>query len=198
MLEKIQSGAIDDLIETHHLLLKDELGKGENARHEKMYYMAINIAILLMRRSGHHDHNFSTMMEDKLRDHVNDIQNTYTSWKGRSLTILSGCLSIAGGLCGMAGAIPQFSKNTIESLGNVSKGFGGGAQGVGSFAKLFDENEASKRTLNQFSLEESKRRRDDRDQQRRQDEARIKESTRAMQEQNQAEHQAKQQMTGRQ
>lgn len=160
---------------------------------ERMLQLALNIIVLLMRKSRNHDQEYINNMVLTLNENVKKVQDTHNPHWAVALTLTSSIMNVGAGVLGFL-PFGNFAVPLVNKFKTATKGLNAVATGVDGFNKLSDGHHGGKRTIHQYHLEENKRRRDDRDNSSRQSENRQKETLRDAKEAANALHQAAQQV----
>jgi hypothetical protein len=177
-MSQIQHKSMEDKIE-HYLENFEELLNKPEVDHAKLMDQMLKVVTVLMRLSAKIDKHYSLDREVDVWMHVNNVKGTFGSKAVLSLNIVGACLTIAGGVMGLASAVPgtalgnglantsfSFLSGTAAVEGvrlhNVSGAVGQFAQAVGMFPRIADEVNQSERTLANAHLEETKQKRQDR------------------------------------
>lgn len=152
-LVKFDSDAIVDqlIIDTDA-----ELQKGESANHDKIYQQVRKIVTLLMHRAGIIDQHYANEQSYEVIIHVKKLKDTYNSWLGLTITVVSAGLTVAGGVMGVGGVIGGASEAFLKLATSVGS-IGGGTNMLSS---IFNSRNEGSRVIVQFDLEEVKRHRD--------------------------------------
>lgn len=184
---------IETELEKVYKSYEDEQSKGSGANHEKMCQLALRIVALLMRRANRYDNAHSEQLTLQADLHVQEVKSTYNSWAPLIVTIITSVMHVGAGVVGFIGAF-QGVKEVIDKFASIANGIGQGATGVDGVNRILDGNSSSQRTVHEYNLRETQRRRDDRENTIRQGDTRMKESLRDGKDIAQSAHQAAQQI----
>lgn len=182
---------IETELERIYALYEKEQAKGSAADQEKMVQIALSVMMLLMRRSHHYDSAHSEALTLKADVQVQDVKGTYNAWAPFIVTIISSVINIGAGAVGLS-ALGGFAAPMVDRLSSASKGLSAVATGTDGFGKILDGSSTAQRTVYEYSLRETQRRRDDRDNTIRHGETRLKDSIKDLKDAIQSTHQAAQ------
>jgi hypothetical protein len=175
--KKSMEEKIDLYLDNFEKLL--ESNEIDHSKISKLMDEMLKVITVLMRTSAKLDKHISMEREVEIWARVHDVKGTYNSKTVLVLTCLSGALSIASGVIGLASAVPgtslgnslaggrlSFLSGTAQDQGarlhNMSNATNQFAQGIGLAPKIFDEVNQSERVVANAWLEEEKQKRQDR------------------------------------
>lgn len=107
-----------------------------------------------MRTAAKEDQERVFEYNEKIHVQSHEIKNTYNKWHGMTITVISGTISIAGGLAGLT---PLLSANVIDPgmanyLQHAATPISQAGTGVGSFSTLVNNQSEGQRTVMQIYL----------------------------------------------
>ncbi|MFQ5729198.1 MAG: hypothetical protein ACE5GN_02415 [Waddliaceae bacterium] len=140
------------------------------------------IAMALHRQGALENKTYVLDKELELSLEISNVKNTYNGWKVLTITIVSGGVTILGGVIGIAGVVPGtaagsalagMAPKVLSVFGNagaktafssISGGMGGIGQGTGAFGKIFENQSEAERAVHQFILNQGQTKLGDRNQ----------------------------------
>lgn len=133
--------------------IEEELQK-DGRDFEKLHALVYNIIMLAMRNSVKADHEYIKEMTDQVKIHSIKIKDTYNTWSGMSVTVISATISIAGGVAGMAPFLPSsvIASDAAQQLARNAQNIGTAGTGGQSIGSLFNSKEEGKRGTYQIDL----------------------------------------------
>jgi len=151
---------LDRTLETSFEELQ-ELMDEPNTDFMRVMEQAYKVLLLLNRRAARTDKMYAQDKEPEIRMHIHDVKGTFNRKDVLAIQCFFAGLTILGGFATMGSLVPlPLGAETLKGAGTALGQIG---QGGGSIGNAFANNAESQRKVCEFELEESKRRRGDRD-----------------------------------
>lgn len=117
---------------------------------DKLQSMIYKVIMLMMRMAAKSDmeqiHEFSV----KIKQQAYEIQGTYNTWQGLTITVISAAVSFGGAGAGLSPFIPfNISPDTVRALVNASQSIGTASTGLSSLGSAFDKRSEGTRSVMQ-------------------------------------------------
>jgi len=130
----------------------DAILKSQNIDFEKLQAMVYKIVALYMRQSSKVNKEHIAELKIQVRVHAVKIQQTYNSWKGKTITIISAVAGVAAGAAGLSN-IPRLASQSM-ALSSASTSFGG-------LSSIFQQPLEGERTVLQTEQQMLNQKKDD-------------------------------------
>lgn len=146
------------------LEIENELQKGERD-FEKLQTLVYNIIMLTMRNSAKADHEYINEMADQIKVHSIKIKDTYNTWSGVTVTVISAAISFAGGASGLTPFLPSsiIAADTAAKLAQNAQALATAGTGVGSIGSLLSSRQEGERGVYQIELKTIETKKDHRE-----------------------------------
>ena len=133
--------------------IEEELQKDQRD-FEKLHSLVYDIIMLTMRNSAKSDHEYINEMADQVKVHSIKIKDTYNTWSGMSVTVISAAISFAGGAAGLTPFLPTtiLPAETAKMLATNASAYSSAGTGVGSIGSLFNSRSEGQRGVYQIDL----------------------------------------------
>lgn len=141
-------GIVETRLEKMSAEMNAELAKGVKD-FDKLQAMIYKVIMMMMRAAAKSDleqiHEYSV----KIKKQAYEIQATYNTWQGMTITVISAGVSIGGGVAGLSPFIPGISPQTAQYLVQGSQAIGTAGTGLSSIGSMFDKRSEGNRSVMQ-------------------------------------------------
>lgn len=155
--------SVDYHYETLSKSIEDELNKID-VEFEKLQALVQKIVCLMMRRAAKDDQEYIQKMNIEIKKLGEQIQRTYNSWTGITVSVLSAAVSIGGGAAGLAPLAPAklILPATASMLHGASQAIGTAGTGIGAISSILNNRQEGERTVLQLDLKRTESKEEDR------------------------------------
>lgn len=145
------------LLEAQIEVLSDGINKEialEHLNFERLRDMVYKIVQALGRKMAKEHQNAISELKVEISLVAVKVQNTYNTWKGVTVTVISATISMAGGLGGLAPLLPMtlMGDEVAKTLGAASQGLGSAGTSLGGIASIFNSSAEGERQVLQIHL----------------------------------------------
>lgn len=144
---------LDKLSKQFDLELRLEDGRDYDRLQSQIYA----IIMCMMRMAAKADQENIYEISLKIKTQAHEIQATYNTWQGLTITVISASVSIAGGVAGLAPFFPAalISEGGAKALAYASQGIGTAGTGLSGLGSIFNNKSEGTRQVLQIYLKRS-------------------------------------------
>lgn len=175
MANKIQAKAPDNAavmnklnaIETRLDNLSKEIDgklKQNNINFEALQRQVYQVIMLMMRRAAKTDQEYLSELNVQIKAQAVQVQGTYNTWPGVTVTLISAGVSIFGGCAGLSPLLPSsvISQSMAQTLSQSSQAIGTAGTGISGVGSLFNSRNEATRGVLQINLKRTQDKEEDR------------------------------------
>lgn len=142
----------------------DEQLRRQDVDFEKLQMMVHNIVMLMMRRAVKTDHDYIREMTVQIKAQAVQIQGTYNTWPGLTITLISAGIGIGGGIAGLTPLFPSawIAAETANTLNHASQAISSAGTGLGGVGSIFNSRSEGQRQVLQITLRHTQDKEEDR------------------------------------
>lgn len=116
---------------------------------EKLQATIYKVIMMMMRVAAKADMEQIQEFSVKVKKQAYEIQGTYNTWQGLTITVISAGISIAGGVAGVSPFMPFVPPETAKNLLTASQSIGNAGTGLSSIGQVFDKRSEGSRSVMQ-------------------------------------------------
>lgn len=121
---------------------------------DKLQTMIYQVVMMMMRLAAKNDHENIQELNLKIKKQAQEIQSTYNTWQGLTVTVISAGVSVAGGVAGLSPFMPSalISTESAKLLLSASQGIGSAGTGLSGIGSIFNNRSEGNRQVYQIHL----------------------------------------------
>lgn len=116
---------------------------------EKLQAMIYKVIMMMMRIAAKSDAEQIQEFSVKIKKQAYEIQGTYNTWQGLTITVISAGISIAGGVAGVSPFNPFVNPDNVKYWVQSSQAIGNAGTGLSSIGQVFDKRSEGQRSVMQ-------------------------------------------------
>jgi hypothetical protein len=130
-----------------------ELDK-EDKNFDKIQGMIYQVIMMMMRLASKIDQDHIYELGIKVKKQAHEIQASYNTWQGLTVTIISSGVSMASGCAGLAPLLPLsvITADNAKNLLSASQGLGSAGTGLSGIGSIFNNRSEGSRQVMQIYL----------------------------------------------
>lgn len=126
----------------------------EDKNFDKLQGMIYQVIMMMMRLAGKLDQEHIYELGIKVKKQAHEIQASYNTWQGLTVTIISSGISMAGGCAGLAPFLPLsiITADNARNLLTASQSIGSAGTGLSGIGSIFNNRSEGSRQVMQILL----------------------------------------------
>lgn len=142
----------------------DERLKQKNINFEELQRKIYQIIMLLMRRAAKTDQEYISELNIQIKAQAVQVQGTYNTWPGVTITVISAVVSIGAGAAGLSQLLPRtlISQNLANILSGNAQTYSTVSTGISGIGSLFNSRNEATRGVMQIHLKRTQDKEEDR------------------------------------
>lgn len=148
-----EKGRIESRLDIISAKINSELAL-EDRDFDKLQAMIYQVIMMIMRLAAKSDTANIYEISLKVKKQAQDIQDTYNTWQGLTVTIIASTVSVAGGCAGLAPFLPSalISSQSANYLLQASQPIGSAGTGLSGIGSIFNNRSEGNRQVYQIHL----------------------------------------------
>lgn len=142
--------------------------KKYNRNFEKLQELVYKVISAMMHRAKQVDQEYISETGADIKIQAVKVQGTYNAWPGLVITVISSGISVAGGAAGLSPMVSWINPETAKVFQGASQSIATAGTGLGGVGSIFNNKGEGTRYVYQIMLEETKKKREDRESSRQQ------------------------------